>query len=194
MCHIKYSELPLKEGEVLEANNHKYVETADDVIEMKYCPHCGEWHLLTDFRSSSTTKDGLQSWCRACQDDYARQRTAMKKAIPQSDEETIAPLEQEQPVEADCFDKAMDLLTSLRLRDEERQQEMERLKKEVESFKDRHVDLESLSDREIETVLKSNNIAPRLLFEAIARQDGRYTFYAIDNFTGLTSAIRLSKQ
>ena len=201
MSKINQSELALKEGEVLAENNHKYVEANGDIIEMKYCPHCKEWHLLTDFHSSSSSSDGLQSWCKDCLNEYGRQRTAMKKSSVQAAEDSTASLEQEQDIEETSFDKVIktsfdkviSLLSDIQLRDEERCKEIVQLKSEVKSLKEKSVDLESLSEREIEIVLKSNKVAPRLLFEAIARQDDRYTFYAIDKVTGLTSTIRLEK-
>ncbi len=193
MSKINQSELALKEGEVLAENNHKYVEANGDIIEMKYCPHCKEWHLLTDFHSSSSSSDGLQSWCKDCLNEYGRQRTAMKKSSVQAVEDSNASLEQEQDIEETSFDKVISLLSDIQLRDEERCKEIVQLKSEVKSLKEKSVDLESLSEREIEVVLKSNKVAPRLLFEAIARQDDRYTFYAIDKVTGLTSTIRLEK-
>ena len=187
MCNKKTIELTLKEGEVLADNNHKYVEIeGGEIIEMKYCPHCKEWHSLEDFSISSAHKDGLQSWCRACQGEYCKQRCVRDRESSQ-EEETM----EEQVVDMNCFDKAMDLLSSMRVREIERQEEIERLKDEVKSLEKKAVDLTSLRESEIEIVLKSNKIALRLLFESIARQDDRYTFYAVDTITGLTAPIKL---
>lgn len=33
----------------------------------KVCGHCGKRKLISEFDSSDTTEDGLQSWCRKCQ-------------------------------------------------------------------------------------------------------------------------------
>ena len=194
MCRINYSELPLKEGEVLIENNHILSEINGDIVELKYCPHCKQWHPLSDFSIASNTSDGLQSWCTECQKEYRKQRYEEQKQMAQDESDFTDAPKQGTPIGFSGFDKAIEILSSIQQRDNEQQQEIERLQGEVTRLSStKSVDLESLTEREIEKVLKANKIAPRLLFEAIARQDDRYTFYAVDNVTGLTSTIRLEK-
>jgi len=195
MCRINFTELALKEGGVLSDNNHLLVEVNGDIVEKKYCPHCGEWHLLSDFHANASSKDGLHGWCKDCATEYGKLRRAMKKAaiIDESDtpnEEEVL-FEGELAEDNDCIEKAMENLSSIRLRDIEQQSEIKRLKAELQGLKGREIDLESLSEREIEKVLKSNMIPPRLLFEAIARIEDRYTFFASDNVSGQTYPIKI---
>lgn len=193
MCRRNYTELALKEGGVLSDNNHLLVEVNGDIVEKKYCFHCGKWHLLSNFYANAHSKDGLHGWCKDCSVEYGKLRRAMKQAVIEesdtSHEEAL--LEEEAVEENDCIDKVMESLSSIRLRDIEQQGEIKRLKTELQGLKGREIDLESLSERDIEKVLKSNKISPRLLFEAIARTEDRYTFFASDKVSGQTYPIKI---
>lgn len=188
----QFLETLLKENEILGDNLHKLTEVDGETIEMKYCPHCKEWHPLTDFSKNIKAKDGLQKWCRKCQKEYYDE---MHRVVlePQDIEIVKASKETEIMDETDYYDDVLDLLSKMQQQNEERQREIRRLEEENKVLKDRKIDLASLSEKEIEKVLKFNKVEPRLLFQAIARQDDRYSFYAIDKVTGLTSYIRLDK-
>lgn len=196
MSKQEYIELALREGGVLSDNNHLYVEVNGDIIEKKFCPHCGEWHLLSDFQARAKSKDGLQRWCRDCTNEYNKLLRSAKREA--SIEESNTPNEEvlyggDSIEDNDCIDKALENLSSIRLRDIEQQREIKRLKAELQEFKGREIDLETLSEREIEMVLKSNKIPPRLLFEAIARIEDRYTFFASDKVSGQTYPIKIER-
>ena len=115
----------------------------------------------------------------------------MKKSEVENSVVAEASFEQEQVEENDFFSEGMDFITNMQVRDKEQQKEILRLKEEIKTLKDKSISLDSLSEREIEMVLKSNKIAPRLLFEAITRQDDRYTFYARDSVSGLSFPIKV---
>lgn len=46
---------------------------------LKVCAKCRQIKLITAFGTDRTHKDGLQSWCRQCKTDYARQTYATDK-------------------------------------------------------------------------------------------------------------------
>jgi hypothetical protein len=48
--------------------------SASMFYEMKQCSKCGEKKLLTEFNIDQGKKDGRQSYCRLCQEDYRLQR------------------------------------------------------------------------------------------------------------------------
>lgn len=47
---------------------------------MKYCPRCKETKENKEFNTSSSQSDGLQSYCRSCQNDY--RKDAVKRNAP----------------------------------------------------------------------------------------------------------------
>ena len=190
----KFLESLLKENEILGDNLHKLTEVDGETIEMKYCPKCMEWHRVTDFTKSTNTKDGLFYCCRKCQRKYAKRRYEKKKSKSQEIKDVTPPIDNIKMEKMEYYDDVFDILYKMQQRDEERQREIRSLEEENKVLKDRKIDLTSLSKEEIEKVLKFNKVEPRLLFHAIARQDDRYSFYAIDKTTGLKSHICLDKE
>lgn len=47
-------------------------------METKMCKRNGEIKPVTEFGPSSTSKDGLQSWCKECSNEYNRLRDKYK--------------------------------------------------------------------------------------------------------------------
>lgn len=88
------------------------------------------------------------------------------------------------------FSEAMDMINSIYGKSKALEAENERLKIELGELKKKEIDLNNLKESEIETVLSSNKIAPRLLFEAIQRIDNRYQFICEDRVTGTTTRIK----
>lgn len=42
----------------------------------KKCGRCGHWRYKKYFSSNPTARDGLNSWCKKCSREYARERRA----------------------------------------------------------------------------------------------------------------------
>lgn len=183
----------LKEGEVYDkSTGHKLTEVNGEIIEMKYCCNCKVWHPLNSFGPNHHAKDGLQSWCRDCQKSYNRPKhqdaseevaiDAFDLNIEEDEEATTEPLSEEMLI-VNAINAAYERNRSL-------QMENESLKSKINELQRDEVNLNNLKEREIQTVLSSNKIPPRLLFEAIQRIDNRYQFYCVDSFTGMTSQIK----
>lgn len=56
----------------------------------KVCSHCGQRKLRSEFYPSDTSDDGLQSWCKSCQDSFAQVSTSVdaKQAAKVREEES----------------------------------------------------------------------------------------------------------
>lgn len=48
-------------------------------IKTKVCVHCGKEKTASDFSKSTSSEDGLQSWCNECAAEYGRKRTLYKE-------------------------------------------------------------------------------------------------------------------
>ena len=187
MGRIKYTELPLKEGEFLDEYNHKYSQIeGGDVVVMKYCPHCREWHPLTNFYKLNSTKDGLQSWCKTCNKGRRKETKAPSPIEFTSKTETINE-DNEQQTEL-SLDSMLEIIKE---REREKDEEISKLKEENHALKNNQFDLNKLTERDIEKYLQSNEIPLRILFEAIARRETRYAFFAIDKVAGMKIPICL---
>lgn len=179
----------LSSDELLFENGHKLTQVGDDTIEMKYCLHCGEWHPLTDFYKSTNTKDGLQSWCKEC---INNRRKEIRYTLPTDFESETKPLDEKYEQEATpSLDTILDMI---REREQERVKEIVKLHQENRELRSAPLDVNRLSERDIENYLKTHNISLRILFEAIARrEDDRYSFYAYEKDSGLTIPIRVER-
>lgn len=172
-----------------ESSGHLVCEIDGDIVEMKLCNHCGEWHPLSDFYKNNASQDGLASWCKDCFKTYVP-KSKCPCQEEEIDVEEIAPADDGAE---ELFEGVFDFIDGLRDKMEGKQEEITRLREENRRLRESQKDLKSLSERDIELILKTYNVAPRILFAAIARQDGRYSFYAYDNETGLKTPIKLDR-
>lgn len=53
----------------------------DEQIKTKVCAHCGVEQKVTEFSKNSTSKDGLQSWCKTCTNKYNKWYERVEKRI-----------------------------------------------------------------------------------------------------------------
>lgn len=179
----------LSSDEILGENGHKLTETENGIIEMKYCPHCHKWHPLAEYCKCTRNSDGLQSWCKSCNKErYIKTRVANN---PSSDLET----EQFSETSIQTTTRTLNvILDEIREREQDRDNEISKLKLENIMLKNSQLDIDKLTDRDVEAYLKSHDIPLRILFEAIARREGRYLFSAYDTNTGMTIPIRIEQQ
>lgn len=193
-------------GELIE-NNHMIVIENDEVVEKKYCLRCKEWHPITDFYRGNNTSDGLHTYCKRCSNGIAceSQKNSRKRSVKDEIEQvdntikayvgatspavTVRETVAEKTENTVKFDKTADAFSYIQEAIDSRDKEIARLQSELSELK-RTKSLDNLSERDIKYVLDNNEIAPRLLFEAIAKIDGRYIFSAYDTTTGLTSTIK----
>jgi len=54
---------------------------------VKFCTKCSSEKPIEEFRKNRSTKDGLQSWCKSCQNDYARDAYANKDIVREKSRE-----------------------------------------------------------------------------------------------------------
>jgi DNA repair exonuclease SbcCD ATPase subunit len=47
----------------------------------KYCPGCGQIHSKSEFQKNSSSKDGLQHYCRHCQNKAAKEGRQVVKHL-----------------------------------------------------------------------------------------------------------------
>lgn len=59
-------------------------------VTAKACTHCGVTKALTSFGPHRGTRDGRQSWCKACRADYIRQRRETEPDLAARSREQIA--------------------------------------------------------------------------------------------------------
>lgn len=78
---------------------------------MKTCTHCHVEKPLTQFPPNPNTRDGLQSWCRACYAAYQRERRSQPGGRAQDRARTRArgrALEELARLHADDFERLLD--------------------------------------------------------------------------------------
>ena len=179
----------LSPNEILGENGHKLTEIDNETVEMKYCTHCHQWHPLTEFYKNKQAKDGLHSWCKSC---FKNRRNETRVAIiKSSNTESESYSETGEQTTARSLETILD---EIREREQDRDNEISELKRENNMLKNNSLDLDKLTERDIDMYLKSHDISVRILFEAIARREGKYIFYAYDTETGLKIPIRIEQQ
>ena len=175
----------IKDGEVYDSKTgHKLTVVGEDIVEMKYCTHCGGWHTLEHFYRNSKSRDGLSSWCIDC----IHAKNTIKKMRNMAEEfvESVA-FEEEHIVEENPLYQLANSLNGIAAQMDSRKAEYEARIADLESRlanAERKVDLTNLSEKEIETVLSSRKIQPRMLFNALKSRDSRYTFFCYDSVLG----------
>ena len=183
----------LKENEILdETTLHKFVESSDgEIIEMKYCHHCNEWHPLSDFYADKSREDGLNYTCKKCLGKYYKKKTTFNVRRSSRAVKIPSNIQLSIPEQKPDNNGGLDsILDSIREEYEKGQKEIERLKKKVEELNAHTKDLTRLSNAEVEYVVKNYEVTPRLLFDAIRRQTSQYDFYAVDKVSGCTIPIK----
>ena len=187
MCKIneEIRRASLREDEAYDpTTGHKLTMIDGDIVEMKYCPHCGEWHTLDKFYTrAGRSKDKLQSWCKKCTADYYRANMA-KGAVKEAVETTI---EDDNVVEENPLYQLADSLNDIAAQMDSQRAEYEARIADLESKLEkgeRKIDLTDLSEKEIETVLSSKKVQPRMLFNALKSRDSRYSFFCYDSVLG----------
>ena len=194
-----YKELAEAAGGVLTEDKHMLIEENGEIVEKKYCSHCGEWKPLTEFGVNNNLRDGLHTYCYECQKeravDYRKKRKANENNAEPTETEQVKELVVEKVVEVEVEKPttAKDAFAVIMADFEAKDKEIARLKAELEKAKNSK-DLGNLSERDIKYVLDNNRIVPRLLVEALTRYDDRYVFSAYDKVTGLTSTIKVEPQ
>lgn len=186
MC--KYDKLrraTIKDGEVYDSKTgHKLTVIGEDIVEMKYCTHCGEWYTLDHFYRNAKSRDGLSSWCIEC---IHKNKTIKKKQNMAEGGVGSEVLEEEHIVEENPLYQLANSLNGIAAQMDSRKAEYEARIADLESRlanAKRKVDLTNLSEKEIETVLSSRKIQPRMLFNALKSRDSRYTFFCYDSVLG----------
>ena len=178
----------LKENEVLdETTLHKFVESPDgEIVEMKYCHICNEWHPLSDFYVDNSKVDGLNYICKTCVGRSYKKKTTL--GVRRSSRAVKIPSNIQLSIpdqKPDHNNGGLDsILDSIREEYEKGQREIEELKKKVKELSANTKDLTRLTNSEVEYVVKNYDVTPRLLFDAIRRQTSQYEFYAIDTVSG----------
>ena len=54
-------------------------------IEMKHCPTCDKWKILTDFNKQSSSWDNLARMCRMCNCEYKNNKRKYDEKYKQND-------------------------------------------------------------------------------------------------------------
>ena len=191
---LKTLKSTVKDNEVFdEKTGHKLVDINGETVEMKYCTCCKQWYPLSSFYRTTYGGDGFYSQCKKClSDKYFKRKAAahVSKTTP-----VITPVPK--PVQAatvstqEKLSASINELVSKTLDGYE--DRIKSLYKEISDLKSENArkrDLTKLSERDIESILQNHTVAPRILFNAIARQDKRYRFSCYDTITGLTSQIK----
>lgn len=178
----------IKDGEVFdEATNHKFVQVDSDVVEMKFCPVCRQWLPVSSYNKSNVRPDGLVRKCRDCSSKFYADK--IPHSATTSVRHTDVPKSEGVLRLTNLLGDVNDALNKLTEGYEGRiaslEKENEVLKEAAKGAKD----LGCLTDRDIEYVLKHNQVKPRYLFEAIQRIDSRYSFTCFDSVSGLTMPV-----
>ena len=176
----------MAEKDIFDENTgHVLREINGELVEMKYCPRCEQWHPLGDFYAVKGGRDCLSTYCKKCnienssknkQDTTVKFNTLMDENLP-GDKFDAKPVE---PVveEANSIEQLL-----------------EALKTEVTKVQTQKKDLSNLTEKEVKEVLENNQVPPRILFEAIARQtNDRFTFFAYDKELGMTIPIKTKEE
>ena len=183
-----------------ETTGHKLAVVDGAIVELRYCAKCGKWHPLDMFYANKQSKDGLASWCKSCIKQYDKARhhshsSSNTDSISVSENLSEKSQNQEKDSEPntsiasiasalqDTFDKIV----------ESYETKIKELNSDIDSLKrtlSQRADLTKLSESEIDTILKTNKVPPRILFNAIKRIDSRYSFICKDSITGLVTPIK----
>ena len=188
----------VKDNEIFdEKTGHKLVDINGQPVEMKYCTGCKKRYPLSSFYRNARWGDGFQSKCKNCfHDAYVKRKptfhitttapstTPMSNPAPADTDTT--PVSPQEKLSASINELVSKTLAGY----EERIKSLYKEIGDLKSENARKRDLTKLSERDIESVLQNHSVAPRILFNAIARQDKRYRFSCYDTVTGLTCQIK----
>lgn len=77
----------------IEQNNPKIEHTMEQIeqTKTKHCPKCGRDLPITSFGKKAKAKDGLQSWCKECQNASAVESHKRKRQAAEAPAEEKAP-------------------------------------------------------------------------------------------------------
>ena len=157
-----------------EKTGHKLVSLGGKVYELKLCTRCGQWVPIEEFRHSKRFHDGLSPYCKKCISYKKRSNPTVKS----SEVKLLSKDEAKQAEYVSTIENGVKGLTSEISKLRARVKEVE-----LECEKNR-IDLNHLSEKEIEHVLMENNVQPRILFNAIKAHNSQYTFYCLNTSTG----------
>ena len=181
-----------------ETTGHAFVETNGTIVEMKYCRKCGKWHTIDDFHKNKHTVDGLSSWCKKCACNYNKEKYLIDsgkcskpviiKDEPKQVETDTVEIKPAVPSLDEIFGQYMETIVKP-YKDRIAELETELGKARQEASK--RADTDSLSTVEVEKLIMSRtDIQPRVLFNALKKINGAYTFKVYDANTGLTSEVK----
>ena len=184
-----------------ENTGHKLSVINNEIVELKFCSKCCEWHPLGMFYNAKSCPDGLSTWCKTCTKESSNKRRLANKPAKidsvsvSENPETPVQESQETGVEprAEIISITSTIQDTVDRIVERYEDRIKHLNSDIDSLKlslSEKPDLTKLSEKDIETILKTHNVPPRILFNAIRSQEPRYLFSCYDTVTGLTIPIK----
>lgn len=193
----------VKDNEVYDENtSHLLREDKGQMVEMKLCAHCQQWHPLSDFYKNKNGKDGLTSSCKFCIKASPSDRNNRDLCHAEFDTVGSSTIQTSKGVQAmldwlSSHDKEMsDEIQSqaeiIKEQDEQisvlkstiKMQEgiIARHKKNIEEKE--HMENAPLREDDIMSFLNKEMVQPRMLFSALKGKDKTHIFYYKDLTTG----------
>lgn len=162
-----------------EETGHKIVSLGNDIYELKHCVCCGRWVPIEAFRRSNAYPDGRLPRCKAC--SHKRYRNTTEKS---SGVRLISKDETKQAEYVSTIEDGVKGLTS----------EISRLKSIVKGMEQEKVqnriDLDHLTESQVEHVLLVTKVSPRILFNSLATHYSQFSFFYLDKSTGEVRQIK----
>lgn len=162
-----------------EETGYKIVSLGNDIYELKHCVRCGRWVPIEEFRHSHVYPDGRLPHCKACSHKRYRKPTEKSSGV-----RLISKDETKQAEYVSTIEEGVKGLTS----------EISRFKsmvKEMEQKKEQNrIDLDHLTEKQVEHVLMVTKVSPRILFNSLATHYSQFSFFVIDKSTGEVRQIK----
>lgn len=162
-----------------EKAGYKIVSLGNDIYELKHCICCGRWAPIEEFRRSHVYPDGRLPHCKACSNKRYRKTTEKSSGV-----RLISKDETKQAEYVSTIDDGVKGLTS----------EISRLKSMVKKMEQEKVqntiDLDHLTEKQIEHVLMATKVSPRILFNSLATHYSQFSFFYLDKSLGEIRQIK----
>ena len=193
-------------------NGHIWCQVGDEIIEFKKCSHCQEWHEVSEYCVNRNAKDGLNSNCKACRSSYNKNRYWEKKKESNPNSEQVdLPNELRSLSDTSDMDtlwsdfkekvgininKSQELVEANSLLNNK----IDKLEKENKDLREANeklvkdsiapIDINRLTERDIERYLSAHNLPLRILLDAITAQASNIVINILDTETGLTRTVK----